>query len=147
MGIVAHGCNCSGGFASGVAGAIRQRWPIAYDKYKEIIGNGNLSYLGTVQFIVPYVDTDLIIANCFTQKFYGRNGRFAIPTAIESSLRQVYKMADQTDLPIYMPKIGCGLGGLSWDREVFPIIESLDKSFSRVDTYVCTFEKENNNER
>lgn len=137
LGIIAHGCNCSGGFASGVAGQIRKRWPIAYEKYKELIGNGNLNYIGAIQMVPIYENDTLFVANCFTQKFYGRNGRYAIPSAIESSLSQVFKYADQLDLPIYMPKIGCGLGGLGWEIEVLPIVERLDKTFARVDTYVC----------
>ena len=34
-GVVLHGCNCSGGFGSGVAGAIRKKWPDVYEMFKE----------------------------------------------------------------------------------------------------------------
>ena len=29
------------------------------------------------------------------------------------------------DGPIYLPRLGCGLGGLNWEREVRPVVDSL----------------------
>jgi len=46
-------------------------------------------------------------------------------------------VADWHDLPIYMPRIGCGLGGLDWDTEVGPIVEKINELYPRVEVFVC----------
>ena len=79
---------------------------------------------------------DLFVANLYTQVFYGRNGKFANAQAIETSLSQCAIYGDMYGLPIYMPRIGCGLGGLDWEREVAPIVEKISESY-RFDIYVC----------
>ena len=39
-------------------------------------------------------------------------------------LARVFDMVDH-DCPIFLPKIGCGLGGLNWERQVRPVVDSL----------------------
>jgi hypothetical protein len=39
-------------------------------------------------------------------------------------------------LPLYMPRIGCGLGGLDWDKDVGPVLEHLAEQLN-VQVYVC----------
>ena len=135
MGVIAHGCNCQGVMGSGVAKAIRDKWPGAYEAYKRMpIGR---TMLGTAQVVNVDDQDQLFIANCFTQIFYGKNGRFADPTAIERSLNHAYEWADLYCLPIYMPKIGAGLGGLDWETEVAPIVERVNNQWPRVETFVC----------
>lgn len=137
-GIIAHGCNCSGGFGSGVAGAIRKKWPIVYDRFKAN-GTGN-HLLGTVDFIE--VAPTIRVANMYTQEFYGRDGkRYADPLAIERALTEVIFEASnlgclEEDDNIYMPKIGCGLGGLSWELDVEPIVNKLSQRVM-LNIYVC----------
>lgn len=136
MGIVAHGVNCQGVMGSGVAKAIRDAWPVVYTAYKGMPTGKTM--LGVAHLI--NVDcANLYVANCYTQIFYGKGGRFASPEAIKTSLCRVYEWADYYDLPIYLPKIGAGLGGLSWETEVLPIFEQLDNTWERVDTLVCVW--------
>jgi O-acetyl-ADP-ribose deacetylase (regulator of RNase III) len=126
-GIVAHGVNCQKVMGSGVAKAIREKWPEAYRQYIT-----HPSVLGEVCW--AKIETGLWVANCHTQVNYGRDGkRYADPEAIRYSLSQVLAWADQKELPVYMPKIGCGLGGLSWNDDVWPILHKLvDKYKNRV---------------
>lgn len=134
-GIVAHGCNCSGGFGSGVAGAVRRKWPEVYQAFSEL--TPSLELLGTFQPVL--ISPKLIVCNCFTQVHFGSDGKkYADAKAVEKALLEVYNLALSTGLHVYIPQIGCGLGGLSWLADVEPIIQKLDNQFSIVDTYVCT---------
>jgi len=130
-GVIAHGCNCQGKFASGVAGAIRAKWPAAYVKFMSTPKNQRV--LGNVS-IAPIIPDVLWVFNCFTQEFYGRDGKlYASLGAIKKSLEMAFLFARFGDYPnmdrtIHMPKIGCGLGGLNWD-EVEPIVLTLKKDY------------------
>ena len=137
-GIIAHGCNCSGGFGSGVAGQIRAKYPEVYERFKQM--PTGLDTVGKVQIVDA--TSDLIIANCFTQLNYGKDGyKYADAQAIRKSLRQLANWMDLTSggchptdrETISMPKIGAGLGGLDWDTEVEPIIRELDVEFENID--------------
>jgi O-acetyl-ADP-ribose deacetylase (regulator of RNase III) len=133
-GIVAHGCNCSGGFGSGIAGAIKNKWPAVAIEFR---GNGRgAELLGTVQRV--QLAEDLFVVNCYTQEFYGPGDkRYADPEAIEECLYQLLEMAIQNDdLDLYIAKMGCGLGGLSWEHEVKEIYESVFAD-AGVNVYVC----------
>jgi O-acetyl-ADP-ribose deacetylase (regulator of RNase III) len=117
IGIVAHGVNCQKKMGSGVAKAIRDKWPNAYDCYMATDPK-----LGTINW--AYIDDDLWIANCYTQNYYGYDGkRYADPTYIKLCLASLARSARRTGSPIYMPKIGCGLGGLSWEQDVLPLVQ------------------------
>lgn len=134
-GIVAHGCNCLGVAGAGIALTIRTKWPKAFQAYKSACDSTNkdpefASLLGRVIFVV--VGEDLLVANCLTQVKCGRNGKYAEPVAIKSCLSEVCRMARAKDLEVYMPKIGCGLGGLDWDSEVRPVIEEVAAKYSDV---------------
>jgi O-acetyl-ADP-ribose deacetylase (regulator of RNase III) len=114
-GLVIHGTNCSGGFGSGVAGAIRKKWPIVYKRFVE---NGKGSHLlGT--FDPVKIHDDLIVANCYTQLNFGSDGKvYASIDAVWTALHRAYYYAYNNCIEsICMPKIGCGLGGLHWEYD------------------------------
>lgn len=135
MGIVAHGVNCQGVMNSGVARAIRNKWPAAYERYaSQPTGK---AMLGTTQ-LVEIDGQALFVANCYTQIFYGKGGRFADPEAIDRCLSYVYNAAAVYDLPVYLPRIGCGLGGLSWQADVEPLVSKYAQLWEpRIQTFVC----------
>ena len=120
--LLAHGCNCSGGFGSGVAGQIAKEFPMArreYLAYHEIGG----TVLGNVQFVdvLPHnKKVDKFIANCMTQQRYGNAARtgkvYCDYQAIRTALEEVKEFASLNNLVVGMPKIGCGLAGGSWSR-------------------------------
>lgn len=152
-GIIGHGCNCSGGFGSGVAGAIRKKWPVMYEKFQEN-GRGR-SLLGSAHII--RIDKNLYIANCYTQEFYGKDGKvYASPDAIRSSVEFCYSFFDngggfydtgldaqgefynylEDPTEFHFPKIGSGLGGLDWETQVRPIFEELNAKYPYQTTYI-----------
>lgn len=130
-GIIAHGVNCQGVMGSGVAGAIRRKWPAVFTEYKAYWDTilSPSEALGMVQ--VVEVDEGLFVANCFSQLDYGNDGKqYASLEALTTALEGVFDYAHVYKLPIYLPKIGCGLGGLDWETEVKPVIMQLHDTYS-----------------
>jgi len=139
-GVVAHGVNCQGKMGSGVALAIKNKWPSAYTTYRSVPTGKQM--LGAC--IIVTIEEDLFVANCFTQVFYGIGGRFASPDAIKESLQRAFEWAMYFDVPLYMPKIGSARGGLDWDTEVVPIISKLEGIYPQVKPYICVIEESDN---
>jgi len=132
-GIVAHGCNCSGGFGSGIAAAVKNKWPVVAIRFREN-GTGE-KLLGTIDAVE--LAQDLIVVNCYTQEFYGPGDkRYADPWSIEACLYQLLDLAVEKNMDLYIAKIGCGLGGLSWEHEVKEIYEAVLEEYN-VNVYVC----------
>lgn len=141
-GVIAQGVNCRGVMGSGVALALRTKFPEIFPPYKELCNeysNNRLSLLGCVQ-LVDVSDLSrnetLIVANCFTQLNYGRgNVVYADIDAVKHSLVRLIAEAIDRELPLYIPRIGCKRGGLNWDTQVGPTLEQLDRK--DVEVFVC----------
>lgn len=140
QGVVAHGCNCQGVMGAGVALAIRMTWPKAYNLYTRLCQESkpeDLLGVGQVVQVASQSNPNLYVANLFTQLSYGSDGKqYASSQAIRDSLHEAFEFARQHELDIYMPKIGCGLGGLNWEVDVAPIVQSLSNEYD-VDVIVC----------
>lgn len=140
QGIVAHGCNCQGVMGAGVAKAIRSKWPEAFQAYRDacVAKDYSKQLLGAC-IIVKITNCDnLYIANCITQHRYGSDGKvYANIEAIKQAMKKVFEFANTTQLPLYTVKIGCGLGGLTWNKDVKPIFEQLSFEYPFVNFFVC----------
>jgi O-acetyl-ADP-ribose deacetylase (regulator of RNase III) len=133
-GLIAHGVNCQNAMGSGVARALYMQWHKVKTEYHTF---GSM-VLGDAQFVE--VEPGLVVANCFTQERYGRDGRkYASLRAVRESLEDAAKYAlDELGVrEVHIPKIGCGLGGLDWDLEVEPMLMELEESTAR--TYPVIF--------
>lgn len=112
---ICHQVNCQGVMGSGVAKQIRERWPVAFERYK-IRCDGALDkkiLLGSAQF-VP-VDDGRAVVNMFAQENYGRDG--AVYTNHEAFMNACQAIERESGLgdTIAMPyRIGSGLGGGDW---------------------------------
>ncbi len=139
QGIVAHGVNTLGVMGAGAALAIRHKWIKAYTEYATLCRNSYKNpqeLLGTVQIVD--ISSELVVANCFTQLSFGRYEVHASAAAIKESLESVVDYAKvYFNQPIYMPKIGSGLGGLSWEFVVEPIIYDISLVNQDVQIFVC----------
>ena len=119
-GVILHGVNCQRAMNSGVARSIRNKWPVVYDEF--MTNSGGVQMLGHAQLVL--VAPGLWVMNCFTQLYYGRDGRrYADVNAIDTALNHSFRFMGYNGVTAHLPKIGCGLGGLSWEDEVLPIIE------------------------
>lgn len=125
--VIAHGCNCSGGFGSGVAGAIKRKYPAVREAYLQ----HESKQLGSCQFVEH---AGRVWVNAFTQESYGYDGKqYANLEAITLCLEEVKQYMKMHGYEtVAMPKIGCGLGGLTWEQ-VGPVVEDLAK---HVNVYV-----------
>lgn len=130
--LIVHGCNAQGVMGSGVAKIIRERFPRAYEKYREAYTKGTLE-LGSI-IAVPCYDVKnsnvpVAIVNAITQEFYGRDGkRYVSYDAVAESMSKINRMAEEYEFKaVAMPRIGAGLGGGNWNV-IEAIIESELKS-------------------
>ncbi len=133
--IIMHGVNCQGAMGSGVAKALYEKWCYVREEYVELPIEE--MRLGNVQLV--HVDNDLWVANCFTQEFYGSDGkRYADVEAINKCLEQIRYDAESLGIyNIYSPQIGCGLGGLDWESEVLPLFERFEVAHPTFNITIC----------
>lgn len=113
---VAHGVNCQGKMASGVAGLIAHKQPRVKSKYLDLFAGckgGNPDLLGHSQEVM--LSPNQVVYNCFTQEYYGRDGKqYADLEAITKSLTSSLLLASGLFFKeLHIPMIGAGLGGLS----------------------------------
>lgn len=112
--IIGHGVNCKGGFGSGVAGVVAQKYPKARHRYLDKFQNEGWS-LGDVQF-VKVLGKQEYIANCATQFNYGYTGECnADYPAIRTCMEKVRDYAKANKFTVAIPKIGAGLAGGDWN--------------------------------
>lgn len=115
-GVIVHQVNCQGVMGSGIAKAIREKWPVVYSQYKS-----DPPALGDVQ-IVP-VASDLFVCNLAGQDGFGSRAVYTDYNAVRSGLQKLAKWNDAYGREIHIPfKMSCGLGGGDW-RVVTKIIE------------------------
>jgi len=127
-----HQVNCQGRMRSGIAKAIRDKWPKVYDKYMELYHqyltkpHGPAPLLGTIQI----VDIgDKCIINMFAQQFYGYDGkRYTSYDAFWSCLGQIRDHLPKGSKIGFPDHIGCGLGGADWEviRKMIEVVLGWD---------------------
>lgn len=108
---IIHGCNSKGVMGSGVAKAIRDKYPQAYRDYNDKYNNYGLE-LGTI--VVSVQDDGKVIHNAITQKDYGRDSNrvYVSYWAIANVFRHIESWGIKE---IALPKIGSGLANGDWN--------------------------------
>jgi len=113
---IAHGCNCTDGFGSGIAKQIARRYPHVKNAYHEYVSVHN-AFLSPKQLLgkcLYVATTDGLIVNMFTQENYGTDGKvYCSYEAIETGFSKLKEICK--DSTIGIPKIGAGLGGGEWN--------------------------------
>lgn len=111
-GVIIHGCNAQGVMGSGVALAIKNKYPDAYRAYKDFESKHGLK-LASIS--IRKVDTKLHIANAITQEFYGRDPKVQYVSygAIHLAFEKLHKHFP-AEVPFHFPKIGAGRGNGDW---------------------------------
>lgn len=116
--LIAHGCNCKGGFGSGVAGIIAQKNPEAKNAYLNKYQSDGWR-LGEVQIVPVKNSSYKYIANCSTQLNYGgaKPGVvYADYGAIKQVMKELKSLCDENNWTIAIPKIGAGLARGDWKK-------------------------------
>lgn len=108
---IVHGCNSHGVMGSGVAKAIRDMHPKAYQDYNDTYNSYGLE-LGDI--IVSVQENERVIHNAVTQKDYGRDSSrvYVSYWAIAETFRKINQWGIRE---IAMPKIGAGLANGDWN--------------------------------
>ncbi|MGE3809555.1 MAG: macro domain-containing protein [Gemmataceae bacterium] len=118
----AQGCNCQGSMGAGIAKGFKARYPEMFEEYRRRCKARPREFnLGDAFFWKEHGQP--AVFNLGTQEHYW-HGR-ATYEAIEQSLRTMRELARKKRIrSIAMPRIGAGLGGLSW-KKVRAIIEAV----------------------
>lgn len=128
-GVIVQQVNCQGVMGSGIAKAIRDKWPVVWDQYSEFTGppycqkDSGAGLLGLC--LVTCVAPKLIVANVFGQQFFRRQGtldttRFTSYDALDIAFTELAKMFSGLKAPIHYPLIGSDRGGAHW-----PIVKAI----------------------
>lgn len=139
---IAHQVNCQGVMGSGVAKAIKEKYPKAYEFYKgycEIKSSKEL--LGTSQEVHCEIGKRTVI-NLFGQEFYGYDGccytsYVALTTALDSAFKFIVRENNYYNDPLEIAvpyKMGCDRGGGDW-KVVSKILEELSDKYG-VNVYI-----------
>lgn len=106
----AHGCNCAGSMGKGIAVEFRNHWPEMFLEYKRLCAESQFN-LGDV---FKWKDRECTVFNLGTQKTWRTKAQL---WAVEKSLSSMERMATEAGLKLVgLPRVGAGLGGLSWER-------------------------------
>ncbi len=137
-GIIVHGCNCQGIMGGGIALQVRNRFPIAYNMYREAHRIFGL----TLGEIIPVeVAPKKYIVNAMTQDNCGSDKRYVDYEAIAKCFEKVTELArsihlnqgkDGVKLDIVFPMIGAGLAGGNWKIIETIILETIGPDYNKV---------------
>jgi O-acetyl-ADP-ribose deacetylase (regulator of RNase III) len=119
-GIIGHQVNCRMVMGAGLAKQIRDKYPMVFTEYKEVMGAAEYhKRLGKCQLV--QVGPDLYVANLFGQAdFVPRGVCHTDYNALSMAMNGLHdwrKMnwSAEVDMPIYLPSgLGCGLAGGDW---------------------------------
>lgn len=121
-GVICQQVNCQGVMGSGLAKAIRDKWPIVYEQYKNFRSLRDLVLLGQYHYV--NVAPDLWVCNIFGQLNYGYDGkRYTDYGALKMAFINMmdlclsakcgYEVKENT--VHYFPfRFGCDRGGGDW---------------------------------
>lgn len=121
-----HGCNCRGVMGSGVAKAIREMYPSAYEDYRIIYDRFGLMLGSTIFVQQPNGKT---VINAMTQDNFGRTGVHVSYWAIANVFKDLNAVLHGYQLAL--PMIGAGLGGGDWSV-ISAIIENEAKTYQPI---------------
>ena len=106
---IGHGINTQGLMGAGIAVQFRDRFPEMYEHYANECAQSNL-FPGD---IMPYeVKEGRWVYNMASQELPGKNASYEwLYTSAVKALNHAHSVGIDT---IAIPRIGCGIGGLSW---------------------------------
>jgi O-acetyl-ADP-ribose deacetylase (regulator of RNase III) len=115
--IIGHQVNCQGTMGVGLAAKIKNKYPIVFKRYKQLVNTHNNNkeiLLGTARVI--NVDENKYVANLFGQFYYGRGQRHTDYKSLYQALETLKGKAKKHNLTVALPHgLGCGLAGGDWN--------------------------------
>lgn len=143
-GIICHQVNASGGFGSGVAKAVKEKFPRVCEKYKEACEKG-LMKLGMCQVVKtnPGKEDNRLVANLCGQQNYGYDGkRYTNYEGIYVALEKLAKYCEENKIEsVAFPwKMSSERGGADW----MVIVSMIESVFKNNDNIVIEYWKYEN---
>lgn len=127
--IIVHQVNCMGEMNSGVAKAIRNKYPEVFEQYNRYIRShtGRTSLMLGTCLLVP-VNDGKIVANIFGQNFFGYDGeRYTSYDAVCEGLEGLCSLLREPTTIGFPYKMSSDRGGADWDI-ILSIIKSVFKN-------------------
>lgn len=150
--IIIHACNCLGSWSAGIAAAFKQRYPNAYEVYREHCENNTPASLIGTSLLIPPVERKgprHFIGCLFTSKKFGRGKDSPAQILGQTGPAMKDLVSAITRLPegeggieeIRMCQINSGLFSVPWERSK-AVIESLelsDRDFTKIPREVIVY--------
>ena len=136
-GVIAHGVNCQLTMGSGVAAVLFRKWPLVRSQYM-LRGQGK-GMLGTAD-AVEVENGNITVFNCYTQEHFGPGDRrYANSASIMVALDSIANGCVIDGRPMYVPLIGCDLGGLDYKNDFLPVLDQLMISYPMLNLTLCVY--------
>ncbi len=116
---LAHGCNTNGRMGAGIAKTFKTKYYVMYKEYKRLCGDCRFN-IG--EGFIYKTEEGKYIFNLATQGNLSGASVENVYLCLEWMKEQMKKLQISG---LAMPKIGCGLGGLDWLNDVYPIVEEV----------------------
>lgn len=114
--VIAHGCNCVGGFGSGFAYVVAQKYPKVKEMYLKRHRVKGWT-LGDIQAVKVNDGPLKMILNVATQYHYlPRNMDHVAYESLHEAFIKIRDYCHKNNLSLAIPKIGAGLAGGDWNR-------------------------------
>lgn len=128
--------NCVGYMGKGIAAQFKGRFPENYRAYHQACKDGRIKPGSIFVFETNFLKSPKFILNFPTKRHWKEKSRIE---DIESGLHRLIPLIKKLNIrSIAIPALGCGLGGLSWEK-----VKSLISSFFiGIDMDVLIFEPE-----
>lgn len=134
--VIAHGCNTVGVMGAGVARLVRSAWPEVYYLYETACARGTFD-AGSAQRC-PVLDGH-VVYNLGTQRNPGASATNWLVFLSFANMFESMKTWGHDRVAI--PRIGCGIGGLTW-VQVEAAIVSAQANVPGIDVVVYTHPSE-----
>ena len=142
---ICHQVNCQGVMGSGVAKAIREKWPVVYKEYQnwynywcqkvlddyggcENCPNPSEVILGHI--LMVKVDNNQTVINMAAQQYYGYDGkRYTSYDAFWMCLGEIKNNVPKGSKIAFPYNIGCCRGGANWEVIYAMIVAVLNEDY------------------
>jgi len=111
---IGHGVNCSGQMEAGIAKSFKKYFPNNYGQYRHMCTCKILTPGMFMIYHETYNNMPKAIVNLATQDSPGPNADYG--WLFQSVYRASNKLHDMGYESMALPQIGCGIGGLEWDK-------------------------------
>lgn len=125
---ICHQVNCQGAMGSGVAKAIKDKWPVVYTDYRRFY-ESNKPLLNKIQIVA--VSTEQSVINMFAQEYYGYDrNQYTSYDAFWKCLNKIKNTVPKGSKIAFPSKIGCCRGGANWKVILTMISEVLESEYN-----------------